>query len=63
MIDLYVEAKRREQVLLHEASIRRLLKSAEDRQARGRVGLRNQIISWLGGSLEASGARLRMQPK
>ncbi len=63
MIDLYMEAKRREQVLLHEASIRRLLKAAENRQARGRVGLRNQIMSWFGGSLEAPGTRLKMQPK
>jgi len=63
MIDLYMEAKRREQELLHEASIRRLLKSTEDKRALGGMGLRNQIRSWFGGSRAASATRLRMQLK
>jgi len=63
MIDLYMEAKRREQELLHEASIRRLLKSTEDKRTPGRMGLRDQIRSWFGGSPATSSTRLRMQVK
>ena len=63
MIDLYMEAKRREQERLDEAKIWRMLKSAQREAAKGRVGLRAHFLNWLGMYIAASGSKLQAQFK
>jgi hypothetical protein len=66
-MDLYMDAKIRQQERLHEANIARLLKSAKARCAseheRSEGGLRSQFLIWLGNHLVASGTRLQTQCK
>jgi hypothetical protein len=59
-VDLYSEAKARQQEWLQEADAQRLLKSARD-GARGRAGLRRHFMSWLGDRMVESGKRLQNQ--
>jgi hypothetical protein len=57
-MDLYSEAKARQQEWLQEADAQRLVKSAQG-GTRGRAGLRRQFMSWLGGRMVESGRRLQ----
>ena len=57
-MDLYSEARARQQEWLEEANTHRLVKSAQS-GARGRAGLRSHFMSWLGGRMVESGKRLQ----
>ena len=63
MIDLYMEAKRREQARFDEANIRRMVKAARGGSAPMRVGLRDHFLNWFSRALMASGAKLQTQFK
>ena len=59
-MDLYNEAKIRQEEWLHEADVARMVKTAHAGSSRrGRVPLR----AWLGGRLVASGRRLQALDK
>ena len=60
-MDLYSEAKARQEEWLHEADMARLLKSAQGRSSARRA--RSHFMMWLGGRLVASGRRLQAQDK
>lgn len=63
MIDLYMEAKRREQARLDEANVRRMLKSARRESAPGRAGLPDRFVNWFSRYIIASGTKLQTQFK
>jgi hypothetical protein len=63
VMDWYAEAKMRQQEIMHEADVSRLLRSARAGSTSERSRAGNQFMVWLGGRLVASGKRLQAQYK
>ena len=57
-MDLYSEAKLRQEEWLHEADLARLVKHARGRSS-DQATVRSNLMVWLGGRLVASGRRLQ----